>query len=139
LRGDRHQRVHEAHPRRLDDRGAVTREQVADLVLRIVQDERHLIELVRRTQSKDEPLEQLVQRGGTQQLQLALLGLAQQRVVAGHFLGKGSEARLQEAVFLLQRGEVRGRRIARQRLGLSSAHPATILLGTALRDAAPIL
>src|SRR2546430_7213564 len=63
-----------------------------DLVLRIVQDQRDVIELVGAAQARDEALEQLRQRAGAQQLQLALLRLAQQRVVAADLLGERSEA-----------------------------------------------
>ena len=51
---------------------------MTDFVLRIVQDQRDLIELVGGPQSDDEPLEQLREGAGAQQLQLTFLCLAQQ-------------------------------------------------------------
>src|SRR5213079_1587062 len=97
LRRQRRQRIHEAHSRRLLERQTVPGEQMPDLVLRIVQDQPDVIELVGAAQARDEPLEQLRQRAGAQQLQLALLRLAQQRVVAADLLGERSEAGLQRA------------------------------------------
>ena len=121
LRGHGDQRIDEAHPGRLGRRGGITREQVADLVLRVVQDERHLVEPVREAQPVDQALEQLGERAGAQQLQLALLRLAQQRVVAAYLLGELGEARLQVAHLVLECVRVRGS-LAVLRLCLRSAH-----------------
>ena len=57
------------------------------------EDEGDVVELVGAAQPVDQALEQLLERAGAQQLQLAVLGLAQQRVVAAGFLGDGCEPR----------------------------------------------
>src|SRR5205823_9672742 len=111
-------------------------EQMPDLVLRIVQDQPDGIELVGAAQARDEPLEQLRQRAGAQQLQLALLRLAQQRVVAADLLGERGEAGLQRANLAHQLAAIRGRRrVTAPRPGVRSKHGARILL--TLRCGAP--
>ena len=139
LRSHGHQGIHETHARRLARRDAIAREQVTNLVLRIVQDQRYLIELVGGAQSDDEPLEQLRERAGAQQLQLALLCLAQQRIVAADFLGQRRESFLQAAIFPLESGRFRLGRGALPvghgfGLRLGSAHRASIPLSQARRS-----
>src|SRR5260370_38234439 len=92
-------RILEAHARQSFERQPVPGEQVADVVLGIVQDQPDAIELVGAAQARDEPLEQLREGAGAQQLQLALLGLAQEGVVASDLLGERGEAGLQRAKF----------------------------------------
>ena len=108
-------------------------------MLRVVQDQGDLIELVRAAQSHDEPVEQLRERAGAQQLELPLLRLAQQRVVAADLFGERGEPLLQALVFALERRELRlGRSAVRCgcpfRLALRSAHRASILLCQARRS-----
>src|SRR5579862_36484 len=78
LRGDRHEGVDEAHPRRLLYGLRAAGEEVADLVLRVVEDERDFLELVGGAQAHDEAIEELSDRTGAQQLELPFLRLAQE-------------------------------------------------------------
>ncbi len=136
LRRHRRQRVDEAHSPELLEPQAVPGEQMPDFVLRVVQDQLDVIELVRGPQAHDEPLEQLRQRAGAQQFQLALLCLAQQRVVAADLLGERGETGAQAANFVLELATVGSRwRVTGQRLGVRSTHGARILL--ILRCGAP--
>ena len=136
LRSDRRERIDEAHALQLRRRQVVPGDQVPDLVLRVVQDQPDLIELVGAAQAHDEPLEQLRQRAGAQQFQLALLRLAQQRVVAADLLGERGEAALQGADLALQLAAIGGGRgLTGQRPGVRSKHGARILL--ILRCGAP--
>jgi hypothetical protein len=82
---------------------------VADLVLGVIQNQRHAVELIGGAQSDDEPLEQLGEGVRAQQFQLTVLRLAQQRLVAAHLLGEGSQARLEHAVLGLECVGVAGR------------------------------
>ncbi len=101
---------------------------MADLVVRIVEDQRHFIQLVGGAQPLDEQIEQLVQRASAQQLEFAFLGLAQQRVVAADFDGERGQPCLQQAVLLLQLDRAREYRIVLGRLAVGLAHGAQVLL-----------
>ena len=137
LRSDRRERIDEAHALQLRGRQVVPGDQVPDLVLRVVQDQPDLIELIGRAQADDEALEELCERSGSQQLELALLGLAKQRVVAAHLLGERGEPRLEHANFLFHRlGALGGARVIGQRPGMRSAHGAKILQGPQARRSA---
>src|SRR5205814_5504097 len=88
------QHVHELNFRQLFEREAVTREEVANLVVGIVEEQRYRVELERRTQAVNQLLQKLRQRTGAQQLELALLSLLQDRVVATDFVGQLRQTRL---------------------------------------------
>lgn len=100
----------------------VSGDQVADLVLRVIQQDRDAVELVGRPQSRDQPLEQLRQRACAQQLQLARLRLAQQRLIAAHLFGERGETPLQRAVFALEPIQRFGGRGAHKRFGVAAGH-----------------
>ena len=65
--------------------------QVAQLVLRIEQRQRHEIEAVGVAQPGDDAIEQFAQRMRAQQLDLARLGLAQQQLVALDLVGERAQ------------------------------------------------
>ncbi len=73
-----------------------------------MQDQSDCIELIRGAQSMDQPLQQLRQRACSQQLELALLGLAQKRIVTADLIGELSQAGLQRAHFLAQLADTIG-------------------------------
>ncbi len=102
LRQELRQGVDELYFRQVLEHRGVAPEQVTQLVLRVGQRERDQIELVRRPQPVDEALEQLRKGGCTQQLELSLLGLAQQGIVTGGLLGELGEAGQQLAVLFSQ-------------------------------------
>jgi len=64
---------------------------MAKLVLRIEQRQRHEVERVSIAQSRDDAIEQLAERMCAQQFDLTGLGLAQQQLVARHFLGQRAQ------------------------------------------------
>ncbi len=91
----------------------VAGQQVADFMVGVGQDQRDRVEHVRGAQTVNQPLQQLRQGAGAQQLELALLRLAQQSVVATDFVGKLGQACLQRAHFDVQLCDpVSGRGIA---------------------------
>jgi hypothetical protein len=102
------QHIDEVDSFELLERQPAAREQMADLVLRIVQRQRDGIELVGFTQAADQAIEELCDRAGPQQLELPLLSLAQQRVVAAHLLGQLFEPRAQPLDFFRHTGPTPG-------------------------------
>jgi hypothetical protein len=98
-RRDGGQHIDELHLRELLEQEPVTCKQMAYLVIGVVQDQCDRIELIRGAQSMDQPFQQLRKRPGSQQLELALLGLAQKCIVTADLIGELSQASLQRAHF----------------------------------------
>ena len=97
LRRQGGQRIDEAHLGQLARRQVIAGEQVADLVLRVVQRSVRPHRAGRRPSARGSAARAAAaSEPGAQQLQLALLRLAQQRVVAADLLGELREARLQQ-------------------------------------------
>src|SRR4051812_10726665 len=88
------QNIHKLNFRQLIEQEAVSCEQMAYLVIRVVEDERNRVELKRRAQTVDQLLQQLGERPRSQQLELTFLGLLQDRIVPTDFVGQLRQPRL---------------------------------------------
>ncbi len=93
--------VHKLYLPELLDQEAITGHEMPDLMVGIVEHQGHRIELIRALQSVDQPLQQFRERARPKQLQLALLCLAQQRLVTGPLLLEVLQALLQTTVVAL--------------------------------------
>ena len=91
LRRNGDQRIDELDVAQLIRHRAIDREQVANLMLRVVEREGHHVELMRDPEAMDQPVEQLIERARAQQLELALLSLAQHGIVARSLVGQSGK------------------------------------------------